>query len=415
MKIGTDTMNALTQFLYRLDDTINKIKLTELTLQYETKVREDANRLQAELLHYKDAKEESLYQEKLYQANKNLYEQSGLDLSLLNEQFATSNSLDLLQNFSDYDTNDYIGKAEYFNKKAENAKVKSEIIGNVISRDLKDAKQFIKGGGGKGYGDPEVWDELDFSLQALKDFVGAEKTEDISQFTRAYVEGHPGDITDQLAELRKTWGADDFYVKRDKKEVENKSVLFLNQVMNTAKRNTNISGIDAVDIMNIKGSWPDFTPEGVEWGDTESIEKLSEVRVQKINVAQQYANAIGQLPMYNALDEQGKIDMFQKYKGTISVEDPGNYQPLYAAIDQSYNHYMKADASLKPSILKSAQLVFGFTGDFKPFHSTVKQTYGNTLFMPLIESNQIEGSIEGPEDDGWDDIIKMVIPKKEEG
>ena len=29
--------------------------------------------------------------------------------------------------------------------------------------------------------------------------------------------------------------------------------------------------------------------------------------------------------------------------------------------------------------------------------------------MPLIESNQIEGSTEEPEDDGWDDIIKEVM------
>ena len=83
---------------------------------------------------------------------------------------------------------------------------------------------------------------------------------------------------------------------------------------------------------------------------------------------------------------------------------PGDFEPFYDAVNTSYDYYNSASSGLQPSILKSAQLVFGFKGDFKSFHQSIKISYSNTVLSPLLEDGQILQ--EDKTTDPWDAILK---------
>ena len=387
-------------------DTIKTIHATDvksrsdiLARQHADKMQKDAYEYKANITMYNDAKAQARESKKLYDQLALKYQASGLSLDGLNELYKTKVSLDVLDDLTKIDAEDYSKRTEYYLGKAQNYEEKSQVLSKVLFDDVMKAKNIISGGAGPAGGIlPSEWDEADIGLGAFEKVYGKDA---ISPQVLEYYKKNVGLIQKSLDELKLGDTKYNYYEGRSESQDSNdytKAVKWYNQrIVNSEV----LSGKKQVDTQIILGSDDAYA----EIPDEEN-EHIQEAGKGKLEIVDNLSILYGIPPSVSLYEEYE--DMFTLARGAKvgSSFTIGDYGTYHESVQRAYNNYKSSNN--KDQIAEIARKMFGFRGSFSRFAEAENKLYADTLLQDFRDNGQLDDGeiIENLEDDEFDAIIK---------
>tara|TARA_R100000808_G_C2154709_1_gene165950 strand:- start:7113 stop:8432 length:1320 start_codon:yes stop_codon:yes gene_type:complete len=371
-------------------------------LQHEKDLIEDRNELEANLLHYKDMKDEYRDNERLLEELTNTYLASGAEIEDLNELFRTNESLKVLENLSTIQADDYAKKAEYYSDKADNAEIKIEQLKEVIYGDILKAKQLIQGGdpeaGYTGGDDPEAWDIGDIDYNVYKSLYGE------NPIIENLYKNVPGELTKSLNILEAGRVSKEYDEARTESwkskktdetvdEKEDKSRLYVMTRVNNAYRESGLQGFDTHALV-VKAPEGEYTADSVEYSQQKQVEiqegiayAISRIRDEVFPIdpieRSEYVSKVFQ--EYISAHE-ASVPVYNQGTGLISDSDFTYFEGF---IEDAWDTYKDKDPDARKELDEITQRLFGYTRmTFEEFVSEYRSFRTDLILGPLAKSNQ---------------------------
>ena len=426
--------SALGTFLEQLPEMMLKYRAQTQEMQFQknmledkqahdAQMRSDDREFQREVDLYKDAKAEERDSRNKLDALMTDYQKSGAQLNDLNELFATTGALKVLDDVNKIPAENYAELTKAWYNKAEQHDAQAKVLKEVLYGDIAKAQQIASGGRpGLGYQGGENlsrWDMEDINYEAYEAEYGENK------LVENMFENIPGSLRKSLMELEasevdavmkqaKGLAYKTKYTEDEQEDLKNKANTFFGKVL---LHGSIESGLDqyysSAAVIQDSASYEDE--------DVESNKMLMQQAAQQIgmDMAQLTGEATDQTKLIK--DASGRVigseqldELFEKYRSAHGhgashaepnkgVTGEAEFSFMEAIIEDSWKNYKTKDEATRKELDEVAKRLFGYDpritfGDFIEQYNEYRLNDLVSMIggdkNGLLDKNDIE-------DDGW--------------
>ena len=386
-----------------------KMKTDEQRIQdhreYNDKVRKETREYQENFELFKEAKADKNAAQRELNVAEARWAETGVSLDKINELHATSEIYKLVNDIKQPEINNLEDKKDYFEDVTENLQYKTDLIKNNLVT-LRNIGTFLEGSGGKGYGDPEKWDESDFTKESLESYLGRE----VSDIEADYFKTNYHKAIKSLS----AFNTEQLLVERREQDIETKDRLNKEDIK--TRRLTKTSEFFQRRLANLystSGLQDYYTFGNLMQTSGYDDEDLAGFKNNQAAIIKETGEMWGLLIGNHAAAKADPESFFSNYKqiydlGMPSTQThsgqkaPGDYADYYNAVEMVHQNYLNSADRIKPLLNEAAKNYLGYREDMDipQFYKLVKGNYTDYMLAPLQENNQLDD--EDLESDFWD-------------